>query len=118
MAFRDWGNPPIYSTTAESQADPSTATLIAERQVLTDNIYEVRFVVGASTGALWKLEHASSTSLSTASVRRRIMAFTGSNQSSEFILTFKAEANDIFRIVAQSSFTGTAAGAIEAEILT
>ena len=118
MGFRDWGNPPIYSTTAESGTDPSTTTVIAQIQGLGDHLYETRWTIGASTGALWKLELASTTTLSTTVVRKRCMVFTGSNQSAEFVTTFKAEDGDLCRIIAQSSFTGTYAGSIQTEILT
>lgn len=118
MGFRDWGNPPTYSTSAESGTDPSTSTIIAQIQSLGDHLYEARWVVGASTGALWRLELASTTNLSTSFVRHRSMVFTGSNQSAEFVTTFKAETGDLCRIVAQSSFTGTYAGDIQVEILT
>ena len=118
MGFRDWGNPPAYSTTAATTTDPSTAALVAELQATQDDLYEVRFVVGASTGAIWRLEHANSTSLASGGIRQQTVVFTGSNQSAEFILSYKAEAGDIFRIVPLSSFTGTAAGKIQAEIIT
>lgn len=113
MSLRIYGNPPIYSTTAASGTDPSTATLCAELQALNNDTYEVRWIVGASTGVIWRLDHASSTNL--AAVRARTIVFTGSNQSAEFITTHRAESNDIFRVVPHSSFTGTFACQIQAE---
>ena len=57
MSWRNWGNPPIQST-ALLTADPSTTALLAEITGLTNNNYEVRFIVGASTGAIWVLDDA------------------------------------------------------------
>lgn len=119
MAFREgYGNPPIYSTTAASGTDPSTSALIAQLENLTDDIYEVRFGVGASTAAVWRFEHALSTGLGSTAIRKQIVTFTGTNQTAEYIYTFKAETGDRFRIVPLSSFTGTYGGVIQAEKLT
>lgn len=114
---RDWGNPPLQSTQAAS-SDPSTSTLIAEIQGLKDAYYEVRWAVGASTGALFRLEHALSSGLGSTGIRDQTMVFTGSNQTSEFIFGYKAETDDRFRVLVNSSFTGSVAGKISAEILT
>lgn len=118
MGARNFGNPPIFSTTVASGTDPSTSALTAELQGLADALYEVRYFVGASTGAIWRLEHALSTGLGSTGIRQQTIVFTGSNQSAEFVLTHKAESGDIFRIVPSSSFTGSYACKIQAEILT
>ena len=115
MAFRYFGNPPIYSTTATVFANPTTATLVAELPGLTSDLYEVRFTVGASTVAQWRLEHALSTGLASTGFRQQVQAFTATNQSAEYIYTFKAEVGDIFRALLVSSFTGNAAASIQAE---
>jgi hypothetical protein len=136
MAFRNWGNVPLFSTTAATATDPSTATLAAEliipapggpASTAIGSIYEVRYIVGASTGALWRLECALSSGLGSTAIRltdndssnafQRSIVFTGSNQTSEFVLIHKAFPNDRFRIVPMSSFSGTAAASIEAEAL-
>lgn len=118
MSFREWGNPPIYSTTASNGTDPSTATLCAQREGLGNFTYEVRFGIGASTSASWRIEHALSTGLGSTGIRQQIVVFTGSNQTSEFIYTFRAEEGDRFRVIPFSSFTGTYGCVIQAEILT
>jgi hypothetical protein len=134
MGARNYGNVPLWSTTAGTQTDPSTATLVAELIIpspgSTDmaSLYEVRFSVGASTGAIWRLECAQSSGLGSTAIRladndssnafQRAVNFTGSNQTSEFVYTFKAKPGDRFRAVPLSSFTGTAAAAIQAECLT
>lgn len=118
MAFREWGNPPVFSTTAASVTDPSTASLVAELQGLEGDTYEVRYVVGASTSAIWRLEHALSSGLGSTGIRQQTLVFTGSNQSAEYVLTYKAQSGDRFRVVPMSSFTGTAAATIQAEVLT
>ena len=134
MSGRDFGNVPLFSTTAGTQADPSTATLVAELIIpnlgssATASHYEVRYLVGASTGAIWRLECALSAGLGSTAIRttqndstsalQRSVVFTGSNQTSEFVLTHKAYPGDRFRVIPLSSFTGTAAASIEAEALT
>jgi len=124
MAERDWGNPPAHSTSFSTPAgtwvnsDPTTATLIAEYSGLLDRIYQVHWMVGASTGAVWRLEHCLSTALSSAGIRAQKIVYTGSNLSAEFLSLHKAEAGDLLRIVPASSFTGSYYGSIQVEILT
>ena len=132
MAGREWGNPPLLSTTAPTQSNPSTATLCAELiiPIIGDtsvgNYYESRFSVGASTGALWRIDVATSSVLSTASLRttpgngaqQRINVFTGSNQNSEFVFTLFAKPGDRMRVTLESTVTATAAAAIEIEAYT
>ena len=117
MAWRDWANPPIQSTQVAS-ADPTTATLVAEVPGLQDRLYEVRWCVGASTGALFRLEHALSTGLGSTGIRDQVMVFTGSNQSAEYVFSYKAESGDRFRVLVNSSFTGTVSAKISAEVMT
>lgn len=134
MSARDFGNAPLWSTTAGTGTDPSTTTVIAQIIIPTPQSsvvacqYEVRYVIGASTGGFWRLECATDAGLSTGSIRaatndstaalQRSLVFTGSNQTSEFVLTQRAYQGDRFRILAQSSFTGTYAGSIQAEPIT
>ena|SRR5688572_12898792 len=125
MSVRQFGNLPIFSTTAASVTDPSTATLVAElilssafASVLVPDVYEVRWIPGASTGAIWRLEHATSSGLGSSAIATQTIVFTGSNQSAEYVTTHRASPGDRFRIVALSSFTGTAAGKIQAESIT
>lgn len=137
MSGRDFGNVPLVSTTAATTADPSTAALVAQliipapfgpASTSVAGHYEVRYVVGASTGAIWRLEVAKDSGLGSTSLRvtendstnalERAIVFTGSNQTSEFVLTQKAYPGDRFRVIPLSSFTGTAAAHIQAEALT
>lgn len=134
MGARNYGNVPLFSTTAGTVADPSTSALVAELilpspgDTSVASLYETRFLIGASTGALWRLECALSSGLGSTAIRvadndstsalQRSLVFTGSNQTSEFVLTFKAKPGDRFRVIPNSSFTGTAAGSIEAEAIT
>ena len=134
MGFRDFGNPPLASTTARSASDPSTSALVAQLIIPVTgstnvpSLYEVRYVCGASTGAIWRLECCLSSGLGSTALRladndstsaaQAAVVFTASNQSAEFVLLQKAYPGDRFRVVAFSSFTGTAGAHIEAEALT
>lgn len=134
MAIRNYGNVPLVSTTAASAADPTTSALVAQLELpslggstLVPTLYEVRYLVGASTGAIWRLECCLSTGLGSTAIRladndstnafQRAVVFTASNQSAEFVLTQQARPGDRFRVVPFSSFTGTGAAHIEAEAL-
>lgn len=133
MGVRNYGNVPLFSTTAATTADPSTASVVAQITIPNPGssnraaLYEVRYLVGASTGAAWRLECCLSTGLGSTAIRladndssnafQRAVVFTGSNQTSEFVLTHKAYPGDLFRVVPLSSFTGTAAASIEAEVI-
>jgi hypothetical protein len=118
MGVRNYGNPPQFSTTAATVADPSTADVVAELILSTsgqpDN-YDVRFGIGASTSAVWRLEHCTSSGLGSSAIAKQIVKFTGSNQTAEYVYTFRAAPGDRFRVRVNSTFTGTAAGVIQAE---
>jgi hypothetical protein len=132
MSYRDTGNPPLFSTTASTTSDPGAGAVVAELILSTnviklDGNYEVRFSVGASTGANWFLECALSSAAASTSIRpgpppssglQQFNVFTGSNQTSEFVYTLRAEPGDRFRIRANSSFTGSVGAGIQAERLT
>lgn len=116
----DWGNSPLKSTQAAA-SDPSTSALIAEinsSNGIGAGLYQVRWAVGASTGALFRLEHALSTSLASTGIRDQTMVFTGSNQTSELVFNYKLEAGDRLRVLVNSTFTGSVAAKIEAEPFT
>src|SRR6185503_3667262 len=123
MSVRNVGNPPLFSTTAATASNPDTAALVAElilstaSKVDADN-YEVRYTIGASTGGVWRLEHAISSGLGSTAITQQIVVFTGSNQSAEYVYTHRAAPGDRFRIVPLSSMTATAAGKIQAEAIT
>lgn len=122
MSVRNWGNPPLYSTTAATTTDPTTSALVAELILSTaprvDDNYEVRYCIGASTGAVWRLQHAVSSGLGSSAITTETVVFTGSNQSAEYVFTHRASPGDRFRIIALSSMTATAAGKIQAESIT
>lgn len=134
MGARNYGNVPLFSTTAATTADPSTSALVAQLilpspgDTRVASLYEVRYAVGASTGAAWRLECALSSGLGSSALRtadndstsaaQQAVVFTGSNQTSEFVFTHKAYPGDRFRVVPLSSFSGTAAASIEAEAIT
>jgi hypothetical protein len=131
MSARNWGNPPLLSTTAGTQNDPSTATLCAELIIpvigdtTVQDYYEVRFGLGASTGALWRLDCALSSGLGSSALRnnsygtpQRVNLYTGSNLSGEFVITLRAAPGDRFRATVESTFTGSVAAWIQAEALT
>src|SRR5574342_303635 len=95
MAWRDWGNPAVYSTTAQPVASPSTATLCAEldsTQLGTQNLVTgqkvavlVTWLLGGDTNVTWQCETASSTALG-AGVDTLFIK-TPANQSGQYITT-------------------------------
>src|SRR3990167_3976649 len=105
MAWHDWGNPPIRSTTAPS-SDPSTTALIAEVDSTqlgstswpNGKPVKVHWIVGASTVANWRLEHALSTSISSTGARDVLGVLTPVNQSAEHVGVYMCEPGDRFRI--------------------
>lgn len=131
MSAREWGNPPLLSTTAPTTNNPSTATLCAQLiiPVVTDSNtfgrYEVRLGLGAgSTGALWRFDVAVSTSLSTTALRnntygvgQRFNFYTGTAQTSEFQVTVMAKPGDLMRVNVESTFTSLVQAWIQAEEL-
>lgn len=133
MGARNWGNPPLLSTTTPTASNPSTATLCAELILPTvgdtsvGDYYETRFLLGASTTALWRLDVATSSVLSTAALRltqgpnsapQRFNVYTGTNQSAEYVFTVFAKPGDRLRATLESTFTATVAASIQAESLT
>jgi hypothetical protein len=125
MAFHDWGNLPVKSTDV-SVANPDTATLVAELtpaqlaavSTRANVPYRVNWRVGASTGAIFLLEVATSTGLGSTAIRESCMVFTGSNQTAQYLDHYRVQPGDRLRVRVGSSFTGTAAAQISAEPLT
>ena len=122
MPWRDWGNVPVNSTGAGVTTNPSTSDLIAEidstqlAQVLSGgSLYQVSFVLGASTSTMWKIEQAFSTNL--ADVRDLTNILTPANQSGQYILTYKLQQGDRLRARCEA-FTGFATAKISAEPMT
>jgi hypothetical protein len=126
MAYFDWGNVPLKSTTV-SVSDPSTATLIAEIDstafaTVTTNragtAYRVNWRVGASTGAIFLLERCTSTGLGSSAIAESCMIFTGANQTAQYVDTYKIDPGQRMRVRVASSMTATVAAQISAEPLT
>lgn len=128
--WRDWGSVPINSsggTTAGSnglETNPSTDTLIAEvdsTQLATvlagGSVYQVIWIVGASTNAIWQLEQASSTNLATAT-RATTYVQTSVSQSGQYVLSYKLQKGDRLRARLQAGITGVATAFISAEPMT
>lgn len=128
--WRDWGSVPVNSsggTTAGSwgiETNPSTDTLVAEidptqlAAVLSGgSVYQVSWLVGASTNVVWLLEQASSTNLATAP-RDLTFVQTPSGQTGQYILSYKLQKGDRLRARLQTAITGTATCKISAEPMT
>lgn len=125
MAVRDWASVPVNSTGAGMTTNPSTSDLIAEvdstqlNQVLGGgSLYQVSWILGASTNVVWQLEQCLSTSLSAAAVRDVSIVCTPANQSGQYILTYKLEKGDRLRARLNSAITGFATAKISAEPMT
>ncbi len=108
------GNVPLKST-AGIQTNPSTATIVAEISSLAEGLYETRWAVGASTGAIVLLEHCLSTGLGSTAIRDQTAVYTVSNGSGEYVFAYSAQTGDRFRVRTNSSFTGSIAAKISAE---
>lgn len=74
MAWHDWGNRPVNSTGTTVQGAGSTSTLYAELDSTMlgtvnyktgqSQLWEVRYVVGATTNVTWQVGTCASTALS------------------------------------------------------
>lgn len=128
--WRDWGSVPINSsggTTAGSwgiETNPSTTTLIAEvdsTQLATvlqgGSVYQVSWLVGASTNVIWQLEQAASTDL-TIAPRDLTYVQTPSGQTGQYILSYKLQKGDRLRARLNAGITGVATCKISAEPMT
>lgn len=117
MALHDNGTPAVNSSSALI-ANPTTNALLAEISSLAGGQYEVRWIVGATTNATWKLEHCLSSGITSTSFRDQVIAFTATNQSAEYVGNYTVETGDRLRARLESSFTGSAAAHIQIEQLT
>ncbi|MBP6774257.1 MAG: hypothetical protein KA154_14770 [Gemmatimonadaceae bacterium] len=126
MAWRDWGNIPINSTTAQPASNPSTSTLIAEvdsTQLGTVNFATgqhrpalVTWILGSDTNALWQCEVANSTAL--ASPQDTIFLRTPPGASGQFVTTHSIPKDGRVRARLNSTFTGSASAYIAVEYMT
>lgn len=117
-------NPPVDSSQT-AQADPSSAALIAEldstsfgipstgKMTRSDRLYAVNVWLGGSTAALWVVEQAVSTVVSTYVVQKRLR--TASNQHSQFIMAFKLAAADRIRVRLPSTLSGSFEASLQAQ---
>lgn len=115
MAFFETGIPPNNSTTSLASGQSTTA-LLAEISTLAAGNYEVRWIVGGSTNAVWALEHALSTGITSTSLRDVVYAFTSPNQSALFVQKYTIESGDLLRARITST-VATVAAHISAERL-
>ena len=125
MAWREWGNTPINSTSAPA-SNPTTSTLIAEldsTQLGTQNfvtgqsrLFLVTWILGADTNATWQCETATSTALNAGI--DAIYPKTPTAQSGQYVTTHVLGPNYRIRARVNSTFTASASAYISAEPLT
>ena len=124
MSYYDWGNPPVSSTSGVTSG-PSTASLIAEldsTQLGTVNYaagqqqnWRVTWIVGASTTAIYQLEHATSTALANPVDVCFVQTPTG--QSAQYVFNLRLTKDSRLRARLNST-AGNAVAFIQAESLT
>jgi hypothetical protein len=105
MSYYDFGNRPIFSTTAPTAA-PSTATLIAfldSTQLGTASFaagqsrnFRITLIAGCDTNAAWQCERADSSTLTDA-VPETVWFRSPSNQSGQYIFAMCLEKNQFLR---------------------
>ena len=124
MAWRDTGNVAVNST-AGPATNPDTATLIAEIDSTQlagipsrGQLFMVTWIPGASTNAIWALELATSTAITTAAQADVTFVQTAASQSGAFVLSYKVEPSYRLRARVINGITGTATAKISAEPLT
>lgn len=126
MAWRDWGNPPVFSTTPQPVSNPSTATLCAEidsTQLGTQNLAPdqkilvmTTWFVGGDTLATWRLEAATSTANGAGVQTVFVKSPTG--QSGQYITVNELLKDYRLRARVDSTFTANVVASIQAERLT
>ena len=129
MAWRDWANPPIFSTGGGLVTNPSTQTLIAEidSTQLGSNFFapdqhrliQATWLIGADTSATWQLEAAQSTALTAGPSTSVDMVWvkTPTGQSGQYVTVHRIGPNGRLRARVNSTFTGNATATIIAEYL-
>jgi len=126
LAWRDWGNPPVFSTTAQPVSNPSTATLCAEidsTQLGTKDLADgqkilvlTTWLVGGDTTATWQLEAASSTALNAST--QAIFVKSPPGQSGQYITVNELYKDYRLRARVASTFTAAVTASIIAERMT
>lgn len=126
MAWRDWGNPPVYSTTPQPVSNPSTGTLCAEidsTQLGTQNLavdqkllVMTTWLVGGDTAVTWQLEAAASTALGASTQVAFVKSPTG--QSGQYITVNELYKDYRLRARVNSTFSAAVTATIIAERMT
>jgi len=126
MSWYDIGNPPINSTAGVTGA-PSTATLIAELNSTRlgtagwntgyQQNFRVTWIVGASTTAIFALEHANSTGLGSSAISDVAYVQTPTGQSGQYVFNVRLGKDSRLRARLQST-AANAVAFIQAEGLT
>lgn len=126
MAWRDAGNPAIWSTTAQPVSNPSTATLCAEldsTQLGTKNLATgqkiqvlVTWILGGDTNATWQCETASSTAL--ADGIDKVFLKTPTGQSGQYMTSHDLFKDYRLRARVTSTFTASITASVSAEVMT
>jgi len=120
--WRTWGNRPINSTSLVA-TDPTTATLIAEVDSTqlgstswpSGKAYQVSWIVGASTAAIYRLEQCLSTGLGSTAIRDVVLVQVPAGASPQYVTSHYLEPGDRLRVRSNSSFTGSGTAWISAE---
>lgn len=114
-----FGNRAQTSTQAAA-TNPSTTTILAEITDLTNDRYEARVLLGASTYATFLVEQATSSVLTAireggAALGRRTI-YGSINQTGQYMLRFTAESGDRLRVrLAGAIAAGEASATIQLE---
>ena len=122
MAWHDWGNRPINSTTPQPVSNPSTGTLCAEidsTQLGTNQftasqsrIVQCSWLIGGDTSATWQIETCASTALNSGVDIAFVRTPTG--QTGQFVTQHVLEKDYRIRARVQSTFTGSVTAFIQA----
>jgi hypothetical protein len=126
MAWRDWGNPPVFSSNAQPVSNPSTGTLCAEldstqlgtKDLAVDQkiLVQTTWIVGGDTLATWQLEVGKSTALAASTQVVFVKSPTG--QSGQYVTTNELKKDYRLRARVNSTFTASVTASIIAERLT
>lgn len=127
MAFYDWGNISVNSTTAQPVSNPSTATLVAVVDstqlgtfALAANQHVpcmVTALLGADTSATWQVEISASSTLADQPAYSWFIK-TPTGQSGQYMLKGRLTKDSRVRARVNSTFTGSATASLSVERLT
>lgn len=111
MATRTVSYAPLYFT-ATPTTNPTSGTVIVDSGALTQGMYELRLLPGASAAALFTLQHRDSTNASNIAA---ISIRAAAGQTAEYVLKFAVNSNERIRLVMGANLTGDAEGALQIE---